>query len=88
MIEIIKKQISYLFNVVFFIACFAIILLICLVIYSTTPQLYIFVIILCITLITILMIYFAFAVIQPTRMIMNKNYWAIVNPSKYTIGKL
>ena len=88
MIEIIKKQISYLFNVVFFIACFAIILLICLVIYSTTPQLYIFVIILCIILITILMIYFAFAVIQPTRMIMNKNYWAIVNPSQYTIGKL
>ena len=34
------------------------------------------------------MIYFSFAIIQPTRMIANKNYWAITNPSKNTIGKL
>jgi len=88
MIEIIKKQINYLFNIIFFIACFSIILLIALVIYSTAPQLYIFIIILCVVLISILMIYFSFAIIQPTRMIANKNYWAILNPSKSTYSRL
>jgi hypothetical protein len=88
MIEIIKKQINYLFNIIFFISCFTIILLISLVIYSTVPHLYIFVIVLCVVLITILMIYFTFAIIQPTRMIANKNYWAIANPSKNNMGKL
>jgi hypothetical protein len=88
MIEVIKKQINYLFNIIFAIACFLIIILIALVLYSTTPELYIFIIILCIVLITILMIYFAYAIIQPTRMIANKNYWASLNPSKKAIGKL
>ena len=82
MIEVIKKQINYLFNIIFAIACFLIIILIALVLYSTIPELYIFVIILCVILITILMIYFAYAIIQPTRMIANKNYWASLNPSK------
>jgi hypothetical protein len=88
MIEVIKKQINYLFNIIFAIACFLIIILIALVLYSTIPELYIFVIILCVILITILMIYFAYAIIQPTRMIANKNYWASLNPSKKAIGKL
>jgi hypothetical protein len=88
MIEVIKKQINYLFNIIFLIACFSIILLIALVLYSTTPQLYIFIIILCVILITILMVYFAYAIIQPTRMIANKNYWATLNPSKYTMSNL
>jgi len=88
MLEIIKKQINYLFNIVFIIACFLIILLLGLVIYSTAPQLYIFVIILCVVLISILMIYFAFTIVQPTRMIANKNYWASVNPSRSSISKL
>jgi hypothetical protein len=88
MIEIIKKQISYLFNFVFVIACLCLILLLGLVLYSSVPQLFVFIIILCVILITILMIYFAFAIIQPTRMIANKNYWAIVNPTKKTYGKL
>jgi hypothetical protein len=88
MIEVIKKQINFLFNIIFTIACFLIIILIALVLYSTIPELYIFVIILCVILITILMIYFAYAIIQPTRMIANKNYWASLNPSKKAIGKL
>ena len=88
MIEVIKKQINYLFNIIFVIACFSIILLIALVIYSTAPELYLFVIILCVILISILMIYFTFAIVQPTRMIANKNYWAIINPSKTTFSKL
>ena len=88
MIEIIKKQTSYLFNFVFIIACLCLILLLGLVLYSSVPQLFTFIIILCVSLISILMIYFAFAIIQPTRMIANKNYWAITNPSKNTKGKL
>ena len=88
MIEVIKKQINYLFNVIFAISCFSIIILLGLVIYSSVPQLYIFVIVLCIILIIILMIYFTFAVIQPTRMIVNKNYWANENPSKSSMAKL
>ena len=88
MIEVIKKQINYLFNVIFAISCFSIIILLGLVIYSSVPQLYIFVIVLCVILIIILMIYFTFAVIQPTRMIVNKNYWANENPSKTSISKL
>jgi hypothetical protein len=88
MIEIIKKQITYLFNIIFLISCFSIILLIALVIYSIAPQLYIFIIILCVILISMLMIYFSFAIIQPTRMIENKNYWASLNPSKFTYSKL
>jgi len=88
MIEIIKKQISYLFNFVFIVCCLCLILLLGLVLYSSVPQLYLYIIILCIILISILMIYFAFAIIQPTRMIANKNYWAIVNPTKNTMGKL
>jgi len=87
-IEIIKKQITYLFNFVFIISCLCLILLLGLVLYSSVPQLFMFIIILCVILISILMIYFAFAIIQPTRMIANKNYWAIVNPTKKTFGKL
>ena len=87
-IEVIKKQIIYLFNIVFIIACFIIILLISLILYLIVPYLYIYIIILCVILITILMIYFAFAIIQPTRMIANKNYWANNNPSKNTIENL
>ena len=88
MIEVIKKQINYLFNVIFAISCFSIIILLGLVMYSSVPQLYIFIIVLCVILIIILMIYFTFTIIQPTRMIVNKNYWAISNPSKTSIAKL
>ena len=88
MIEVIKKQIIYLFNIVFVIACFIIILLLSLIIYSLVPHLYIYIIILCVVLIIILMIYFTFAIVQPTKMIANKNYWANINPSKDIIMKL
>jgi len=88
MIEVIKKQINYLFNVIFSISCFFIIILLGLVMYSSVPQLYIFIIVLCVILIIILMIYFTFTVIQPTRMIVNKNYWANENPSSTSIARL
>ena len=88
MIEILKKQINYLFNFVFIIACLCLILLLGLILFSSVPQLYIFIIVLCVILITILMLYFTFAIVQPTRMLSNKSYWAIANPSKNTMGKI
>ena len=84
-IEIIKKHIHYLSNIIKIISYFSIILLISLIIYSFIPYLYIFIIIIIAILISILMIYFAFAIIQPTRMIAEKKYWASVNPSSKTI---
>ena len=84
-IEIIKKHIHYLSNIIKIISYFSIILLISLIIYSFIPYLYIFIIIIIAILISILMIYFAFAIIQPTRMIAEKKYWAYVNPSSKTI---
>lgn len=38
--------------------------------------------------IIILIIYYIYAVIQPTRLIANKNYWANKNPSEETYTKL
>ncbi len=84
-IEVIKKNIDYLFNIILIISCFTIILLISLIIYSIVPFLYIFIIVLCVVLITILMIYFTIVIIQPTRMIANKKYWASENPALKTI---
>jgi len=88
MIEVIKKQINYLYNIIFIISCFILILLISLILYSFLPRMKIIIIILSVILISILIIYFAFVIIQPTRMIANKNYWAIINPSITTKSKL
>jgi hypothetical protein len=87
-IEIIKKQVYYLFNISFIIICLIIILLIALILYSILSSFYIFIIILCVIMITLLMIYYTFTVIQPTRLIADKIYNANTNPSKNTMGKL
>ena len=87
-IEVIKKQTNYLFNIILIILLMTIVLLIGLVLYSSVPQLIYPIMILCIILIVIIMIYFAFTIIQPTRMMANKNYWAIANPSSKTTGKI
>ena len=87
-IEIIKKQSNYLFNIILIIAMLTIVLLIGLLLFSTVPQLIYPIIILCVILIVIIMIYFAFTIVQPTRMVANKNYWAITNPTSKTTGKI
>ena len=84
-IEIIKKHMNYLNNIILIISLFSIILLKSLIIYSIFSISYIFVIIILVIIITIIMIYFAFVIIQPTRMIANKKYWANVNPSSKII---
>ena len=80
-IEIIKKQINYLNNIILIISLFSIILLISLIIYSFFQFLYIFIIVICIILISLLIIYFVFTIVQPTRMIADKKYWGSIIPS-------
>jgi hypothetical protein len=87
-IEIIKKQTNYLFNIILIIAMLTMVLLIGLLLFSTVPQLIYPIIILCVILIVVIMIYFAFTIIQPTRMVANKNYWSITNPTSKTTGKI
>jgi hypothetical protein len=87
-IEIIKRQIIYLFNVILFISLFTIILILALLLYTIVPTMMISIISLCVILLIIVITYFTVVLSYPTRMIADKNYWAIHNPSKYTLAKI
>jgi len=87
-IEIIKRQIIYLFNVILFISLFTIILILALLLYTIVPTMMISIISLCVILLIIVITYFTVVLSYPTRMIADKNYWAIHNPSKYTLSKI
>jgi len=88
LIEGMKKQILYLFNIILLISCFTIIILFGLMLHSSFPFLLSYIIIICIILIIIMIIYFIFAIAQPTRLIANKNYWANNGPSENILNKL
>jgi len=88
LIEGMKKQILYLFNIILLISCFIIIILFGLLLHSSFPFLLSYIIIICIILIIIMIIYFIFAIAQPTRLIANKNYWANNGPSENLLNKL
>jgi hypothetical protein len=88
LIEGMKKQILYLFNIILLLSCLTIILLLGLMLHSTYPFLIIYILILCSILVIITVIYFIFAIIQPTRMVANKNYWANSRPSENILSKL
>lgn len=88
LIEAIKKQVIYLFNIIFILMLFIIILLLAMVLYSTMPFAINQIIGFISVLILILILYFIFAIVQPTRLKANKNYWANNNPSMTTIRKL
>lgn len=87
-IEIIKRQIIYLFNLILFISLFTIILILALLLYTIIPTMMISIISLCVILLIIVITYFTVVLSYPTRMIADKNYWAIHNPSKYTLAKI
>ena len=87
-VEIIKKQVIYIFNLILLISFLTIILLLGLLLYINMPFYLNYIIALCTILIIIVIVYFLFTIIQPTRMIANKNYWANVNPSAELIKKL
>jgi len=88
LIEAIKQQIIYLFNIIFIICLLTIVLLIALLLYVNMPQLMSLIIGLVSIAIIIIIIYYIYAVVQPTRLIANKNYWANKNPSEETYNKL
>ena len=87
-IEIIKRQIIYLFNLILFISLFTIILILGLLLYSIVPSMMASVISLCIILLIIVITYFGFVLSYPTRLIADKNYWAVHNPSKSVLAKI
>ena len=87
-IEIIKKHMNYLNNIILIISLFFIILLKSLIIYSILSISYIYIIIVAVILLIILMIYFTIVIIQPTRMVADKKYWASVNPSSKAIIRI
>lgn len=87
-IESMKKQVLYLFNIIVFISNLIIILLLGLMLYSGVPFLLPYIIALCVILTVILVVYFMIAIIQPTRMIASKNYWANNRPDADILNNL
>lgn len=88
LIEAIKQRILYLFNIIFIICLLTIVLLIALILYVNMPQALNIIIIFVSIAIFLIIIYYIYTVVQPTRMIANKNYWANKNPSQETYNKL
>ena len=87
-IEAMKKQIVYLFNLILTISFLAIILLISLIVYASAPFYLNYVIAFASIAILTIIIFFIFSLKQPTRMKVNKNYWANKNPTDETINNL
>jgi hypothetical protein len=88
MLDTMKRHIVYLFNIILLISLLTIILLFGLILFSNFPFYLNYIIILCIILISIIIIYFINSIVQPTRMLINKNYWANKNPSKILLSKV
>ena len=88
MLDTMKRHIVYLFNIILLISLLTIILLFGLILFSNFPFYLNYIIILCIILISIIIIYFINSIVQPTRMLVNKNYWANKNPSKILLAKV
>jgi len=87
-IEAIKKQITFMYNLILIICCIAIILVICLFLYNLGTVSMEFIIYFAIISLILVMFTFIFALVQPTRMKANKNYWSNTNPSEVTLNKL
>lgn len=88
MLDTMKRHIIYLFNVILLMSILTIILLLGMILFSNFPFYLNYIIILCVILIIVIIIYFINSIVQPTRMIANKNYWANNNPSKYQMAKI
>jgi hypothetical protein len=88
MLETLRKRVVYLFNVILLISLLTLILLFGLLLYINFPFFLTYIVIVCIILLFIVIAYFMIAIVQPTRMVANKNYWANQNPSKNLLVKL
>lgn len=88
LIQAIKKQIIYLFNIILIISFITIIMLVCLIWYNLAVFNINIILVFAAIAIIVIMFYFYYSIIQPTRMLANKNYWANTNPSKDVINTL
>jgi len=88
MLDTMKRHIVYLFNVILLISLLTIVLLFGLILFSNFPLFLTPIITLCVILIIVIIVYFINSIVQPTRMLINKNYWANKNPSRLSIAKL
>ena len=87
-IEAIKKQITFMYNLILIICFVSMILVTCLLLYNLGSISIEFIIIFAVVSLLLVMFVFIFALIQPTRMKANKNYWSNTNPSEVTLGQL
>jgi len=88
MLDTMKRHIVYLFNLILLISLMTIVLLLGLILFNNFPFYLTYIIILCVILIIIIILYFIVTLIQPTRMLVNKNYWANKNPSRADLAKI
>jgi hypothetical protein len=88
LIEAMKEEVNYLYNIILLLCLLIIVLLVSLILYSNSPEYLITIMVLTVISIIIITYYFTFKIKQPTRMINNKNYWAHTNPTNEMIGKL
>ena len=88
LIEVLKKQISFLFNIILLICFVSIIAFFSLFMFNLIPQMLTFIIIIASIFMLIICVYFIFAIMQPTRLGANKNYWANETPDQSYLAKL
>jgi len=87
-IEAIKKQIIYLFNIALLIGLIAIVLVICLMFYNFGVINIIYIITFAVISLIIIMFYINYIMLQQTRMLASKKYWSVNNPSEVTFNQL
>jgi|688.fasta_scaffold32909_8 hypothetical protein len=88
MLDTMKRHIVYLFNIILSVSLLTIVLLLGLILFSNFPFYLNYIIVLCVILIIIIIILFINSIVQPTRMLVNKYYWANKNPSKFLLAKV
>lgn len=87
-IEAIKKQIIYLFNIALLISLVAIVLVICLIFYNFGVVNIGYIFTFAVIALIIIMFYMNYIMIQQTRMLASKKYWSVNNPSEVTLDQL
>lgn len=87
-IEAIKKQIIYLFNIALLISLVTIVLVASLIIYNFGVVSIGYIFTFALISLMIVMFYVNYIMIQQTRMLSSKKYWSVNNPSEVTLNQL
>jgi len=88
LIEVLKKQISYLFNIILLICLITIIAFFSLFMFNLFPHMLMLILIIASILLFIVCVYFIFVIKQPAHLVANKNYWANETPDQEFLSKL